>query len=293
MLVRSGWEINHSEVVLLHLVLFSVAKRWGAALSPDICHMINPASSKIRRCSECFGLVMEIYPVSMCLIGMKYWTDFGTTGLSYYIQRSVVRCPHCDGVLLMDAQEVVGEAFAEDGPDWEMAERGEYPEVGDYFRLLRRNPLLITNKKDFRLEAWRRGNDERRYGPRLPPLSEELFTELEKLARKFLEAGARDWNREAAQELGLKYLDPPPLSPDEAVNLCQLLVLFDESDGFELMCKAEALRELSRFDEAIELVSRPVPKEFRRWAAFIRELAERRDPMVTKFTWDIQEDFLP
>jgi hypothetical protein len=60
-----------------------------------------------------------------------------------------------------------------------------------------------------------------------------------------------------------------------------LLELFDTDEPLDGLLKAEALRELERFDEAMTLLSRvPLPDELRKVAEQLRRLAEQGVPEV-------------
>lgn len=77
--------------------------------------------------------------------------------------------------------------------------------------------------------------------------------------------------------------EPRPLperSPQAAENLDRLVAMLDEADPVERAMKAEALRELGRFEEALRLLASDFPEDYRAVVAFLRGLAERRDPLV-------------
>jgi hypothetical protein len=46
------------------------------------------------------------------------------------------------------------------------------------------------------------------------------------------------------------------------------------------LMKAEILRELGRFDQALALLSKPFKPRLRRFAIFVRDLTEKKDPWV-------------
>ncbi len=70
-------------------------------------------------------------------------------------------------------------------------------------------------------------------------------------------------------------------APAARENLRVLLELFDTDEPLDGLLKAEALRELERFDEAMTLLSRvPLPDELRKVAEQLRRLAEQGVPEV-------------
>ncbi len=58
-------------------------------------------------------------------------------------------------------------------------------------------------------------------------------------------------------------------------NLERLVALLDEGTAAEQYLKAEALRELGRFDEALALLSRLLDARYTGASARLRDLAER------------------
>ena len=75
---------------------------------------------------------------------------------------------------------------------------------------------------------------------------------------------------------------PVDWSPEARKNLEELAVLLRESDRDERWRKAEVFRELGRFDEALELLSKPVTGELANIFSRLRKLAEQRYPGVVE-----------
>ncbi len=72
------------------------------------------------------------------------------------------------------------------------------------------------------------------------------------------------------------------------VNLEKLIGLLDEAEPLELLMKADALRELERFPEAEQTLTRSADAHWQRALDFIRELARSRIAAVRQFptsTW--------
>jgi hypothetical protein len=64
-------------------------------------------------------------------------------------------------------------------------------------------------------------------------------------------------------------------------NLEALVPLLDENEPSERLMKAEALREMGRFDEALRLLVQ-IEGDLAQWAPQLRALAMRKDVCVTK-----------
>lgn len=81
-----------------------------------------------------------------------------------------------------------------------------------------------------------------------------------------------------------------PLTEQEAENLEKLIPMLDVSTQIGLLAKAEALRELGRFDECIALIDTPEARtESDGYAANILYWAEQHDPYVRQIRevpWD-------
>jgi len=96
---------------------------------------------------------------------------------------------------------------------------------------------------------------------------------------------ANDSYRSSGKTTRKKSTNPPQRSPEATMNLERLLDLLDVTDPEERLMKAEVLRELGRFDGALELFDFDFPKDYAAAAAFIRNLAENKDPLVREFAF--------
>lgn len=72
----------------------------------------------------------------------------------------------------------------------------------------------------------------------------------------------------------------PPMSSREMANLTALANMLDESDDNDLVMKAEAMRELGKFDNALSLLAKSADQDIREAVAKIKSLAEERDTYV-------------
>ena len=70
------------------------------------------------------------------------------------------------------------------------------------------------------------------------------------------------------------------LSAAERANLLALAAMLDGAEPYDLLMKAEIMRELGRFDEALELLAGCPDGILARRVTAIRELAEKQDAWV-------------
>lgn len=66
------------------------------------------------------------------------------------------------------------------------------------------------------------------------------------------------------------------------VNLTELEKILSAQNKNERLLKAEALRELSRFEEALALLNEGLPENAKETIAIIRDLAEKSDPSLVE-----------
>jgi hypothetical protein len=159
-------------------------------------------------------------------------------------QPLLVRCPHCSALVWVDEQELVGSQSP-----WER-EDGAFREAKHY---------LTPTASDYEpmVSAWAHDRGKCRY------------------LRMHAWWAANDARRRSAL--------PAPFSDEEVRNLEGLIELLDESLNEDRLMKAEALRELSRFEEALRLLAEGVDPRGARAATFIRELATKGDIFVRAF----------
>ncbi len=72
----------------------------------------------------------------------------------------------------------------------------------------------------------------------------------------------------------------PPRSVEAIMNLEHLLDLLDIGNPYQRFMRAEALRELGRYDDAIRLLEFDFPSDYESVVALIRSLAQEKDPVV-------------
>jgi hypothetical protein len=74
------------------------------------------------------------------------------------------------------------------------------------------------------------------------------------------------------------------LSGPHVNNLEAFSHQLSDSDPNQRLMKAEVMRELSRFDEALSLLAYPYPDNYSHAVTCIRELATSKDAKVAKVT---------
>lgn len=232
----------------------------------------------VKKCPGCGQLIEEITVTSTNNIGAVYWTDGEYFAPMDPPLPALVKCPRCGEKVWLQELEVLGikgdrlwdgvleqmrkQRLADDeGSDTVGKGRriedfvGSLPfsnlEAGDYFATLKKGGFDRKKTLFLRLHAWRAGNDSRRRSSEFP---------------KLFEMGD---DREM-----------PPLSDKEVENMEDLAAILGEKKHQERMLKAEIMRELGRFDQALPLLSKPFNPGLRRFAVFVRELTEKKDLWV-------------
>lgn len=213
----------------------------------------------IKKCSACGQLIEEWTIMSGNDIGAVYWTDGECFAMMLPDLPKLVKCPRCKELLWISELELRGEKDGHSGfKVREMGNRREDfsgslpyddPVAGDYFAILKRGVSDLAKVLYLRLKGWRAGNDVRRESAECPGMF------------KTPEGGAN-----------------PPLSNDEIENMWALADLLKEKKHSDRLLKAEIMRELGHFDQALALLAKPFKPGLRSAAAFIREFVEKKDP---------------
>jgi hypothetical protein len=180
--------------------------------------------------------------------GATYYTDGRLVAPMLPEVPEVVLCQGCAGAFWLSQAEEVGAyeryGFGAERPDpaWAAAGWLAEPDEGGYFKWLDR--LLASSpqrKRELRLFAWWRGNDHHR---------EERPGE---------ESDRTD--HVAARE----------------ANMRALLPLLSSGEPTDVLMQAEILRELGEFDQALAVLSAPLPDRFDIAVQRLRSLSAARD----------------
>ncbi len=133
------------------------------------------------------------------------------------------------------------------------------PSEDDYYALLGQGDLTSERERYIRMHAWWIGNDRR-----LDPATVDAY-------------GRPIWGQQPDARSGALQT---PLSERQRENLVALAAMLDETNAPFLLLKAEAIRELGNFEEAVALLAKSTDPSLADDAAFIQQLAETRDPSV-------------
>jgi hypothetical protein len=228
-----------------------------------------PGPTTIKRCSACSNLIGEATTCSWNTLGAIYWTDGKLEAPNLPDEPWLARCPHCHAMLWFDELEECGRQ----GSCFEEVEASEY--LGRT-RGERAETDLATETPQNpgeKLRGWRLV--ER-------PSRDELWNFLEQnsfdpVKQRYLHVMAwwasNDDRRHGAREQAM--------TDREVANLERLLVILDPSDEGSLVMKAEALRELGRFEAATALLAgRPFRSAMMPAVRAIKGLAALGDPFV-------------
>lgn len=217
-----------------------------------------PGPDQIVACPHCQGLEKYRTLMSGNSIGARIWTDGRRIAPMLLSPPAVVQCHHCaKPYWLTDATEIgtldiAGAKSRAVDPAWSEAEYvEEASEAGYYAALEAKLAVDRALEKVLRTFVWWRGNDADR----------QLKDEDEGIETKF---------------------------PEEyGSNLTALTHLFNEKKTGERIMKAEALRELGKFEAALELLATVQEREYESVVHRIRDLCERADAAVREVTSEV------
>ena len=204
---------------------------------------MTPGPTIIRKCSACLKSIKQHTIGSGNTFGATFWTDGKRDASMLPDQPWLVMCPHCHVPLWIDELEKLGQT--EPWGD----EQGKFKDASEYEK-----PSLDDY---FALIANGVGDPQK-----------ERYVCL-----RAWWAG-NDQRRTNASEI--------PMSPLEAESVTAFAHTLNESDSNDLVMKAEAMRELGRFDDALSLLAKSVDENISQAVKIIKDLTEKRDPYVRK-----------
>ncbi len=233
-----------------------------------------PGPDQIIECPHCKTLARVRTLISGNTFGAQWWTDGKMIAPMLPVSPAITRCRGCGRYFWISQAKVVGEI-----PPWLVS-----PDA-----LNERLAELMPSDQAARLKReWEKFPPEWKAAERVRELTEMEYLEA-------IQNGMAH-NREQERYLRicawwagndpLRFSNPeraPTIlqrSPEALRNLERLLELLDETNPVERLQKAEVLRELGRFDEALQLLEFDFPDEYKKVADLIRELARRKNPLV-------------
>jgi hypothetical protein len=207
---------------------------------------MTPGATMIKRCPACRGSVAQRTVASGNTFGATQWTDGKREAPMLPETPKLVRCPHCQTLLWIGELEQIGSVGK-----WESFD-------------------VFPGAKDHEV-----------------PSLDDLFALLD---GNLLDPDKQRYVRMRALWTGNdgRRLEPDgkPLPDRERWNLEALAATLPGSVDDALLLKAEVLRELGRFDEARELLDRPIDDRLSVVVQIIRDLIEKRDACVREMTFN-------
>jgi hypothetical protein len=202
---------------------------------------MTPGPTIVKKCSACLKSIKQHTIASGNTFGATFWTDGKREAPMLPDQPWLVMCPHCHELLWIDELEELGE-IEPWGDD-----RGKFKDAREY-----EEPSLDDY---FALIGNGAGDPQK-----------------ERYARLRTWWAGNDQRRTNASEISM--------SPLEVENVTAFAQMLDESDSNDLVMKAEAMRELGRFDDALSLLAKSVDENISQAVKIIKGLSEKRDPYV-------------
>lgn len=204
---------------------------------------LTPGPTIIRQCPSCTNALRQFTIGSGNTVGAKYWTDGFMRAPMLPLLPNLVKCPHCKGLLWLDeAKELARIKIGDKGEQWKNAKELLDPEEADYLEAAQAAKVSRTHELEARRRAWWLANDPAREAP----------------SKKIAWTGAR------------------------RQNLVRLSALLDDRKDDELVWKAEIARELGEFDRCLELLRRPVGKNWAETAKLVARLATEKQTQVER-----------
>lgn len=178
----------------------------------------------------------------------KRWTDGYMFAPMLLEQPDLIKCPHCEALLWIEGQEEVGEYDGNKIAHREYRSAAPFRELTlkDYLGYLEKGDYPADRERYLRLQTWWTGNDEHRRN-----------TEVQMY-----------------------------MSEAEKANLESLIQLLDDEDQSDQLMKAEAYREMGRFDEAKEVLLQSDPSFAPEAGDQIWQLSVQRDVFVKEIPSD-------
>lgn len=240
-----------------------------------------PGPTIIKECSACFKPISQATFLSSNNFGATFWTDGKDDSVtSRYLW--LVKCPRCHALLWIDELEKIAEI-----DPWERRPRTPTHEPEE----------LTTEELERLVETRLKEIESGEFKGPLPPADPSLddyyaFLEQGIMDRKkaiYVRRHAwwaeNDRRRNVPDKWAIKKQKPVksediPLCSREIDNLSALIEMLDDSNENELFVKAEAMRELGRFDDALSVLAKLNEKTGSQAIEIIKSLCEKRNCYV-------------
>lgn len=205
-------------------------------------------------CPKCSKPFKVYDSVSGNTFGATFWSDGWVDALMMPEDKVVVVCPHC-------RESVWREDCPNGHPDYKPPERNPWEETSrDY---------------DEPYNRYREFESAKTAGPKR--FAKMLRTSINSPERERYLRTQVWWNANHARRKAPD--SPPALTGPEKLNMAMLAALLDETDGRQLITKAEIMRELGCVRQS-QLLLAKVPRKDNALATCIEELANKGDSCV-------------
>lgn len=206
----------------------------------------------VLECPECKAPIIIFTLLSGNTVDARTWTDGKMIAPMFPQPPALTRCSECSHYFWLKDAKVLGEI-----PLW----GPELENIPESWKKAARVRDLTESES---LEALRTGAAHNR--------DQELY--LRTCAWWAANDPLRSQNPDAGNSLQMTR------SPETTANLRQLQDILEPENHFERLLKAEVMRELGQFSDAVALLQAEFPEALRKTAALIRELAQNNDPIV-------------
>lgn len=171
---------------------------------------MTPGPTIIRKCSACGRHIAQHTIGSGNTFGARFWTDGKRDAPMLPDQPWLVKCPHCSTLVWIDEQDQVGE-IEPWGPRGNAADKfkdarpAAAPTHLEYAAFLSAGVEAGEKERYVRLRAWWAGNDARREGDPVTPMTDVETANLRAFSALLNEEEDNDrlMKAEALRELGM------------------------------------------------------------------------------------------
>lgn len=193
---------------------------------------------QVVACPSCKAFAWYATVLSSNTFGARRWTDGKMIAPLVPQPPSFVRCRSCESLYWLDQAERKGTfdplSAVGNNPKLGSAPSVEEPSEAEYYEALENPPEDPYRERELRTLAWWKSNDAHR-GP---------------------EGGVAIQFGDDAPPPPKSDAEPAPPHEGRIPNMEALAAILDESDASALLMKAELLREMGRFPEALALLDR-------------------------------------
>ena len=218
---------------------------------------------QVVACPSCKTFAWYAATLSGNTFGARRWTDGKMIAPMFPQPPSFIRCGSCKSLYWLDQAEQKG-SFDPLGPAGNLPKLRAAPSIqepseAEYYEALENAPEDRYRERELRTLAWWKSNAPHR-GPE--------------------GASTIQFGDDPAPPP--KSDDTEPTSSPEArrANMEALVAILDESDEGTLLMKAELLRELGRFPEALALLERIQGDPLQKLADIFRSYCKAQDPAL-------------